>query len=203
MQYYKLDPCNYFTSPELSWDAMLKMTDIKLELMTDIDMFQFIEKGMRGGVSYIANRYDKANNKYMKNYDEKAPSKYIMYLDANNLYGWAMSQYLPTGGFRWLTEKEIKNTDLAKYKEDSKKSVILEVDVEYPQELHDLHNDYPLAPEKIKVTKEMLSPYCESVIEKCNTSIGQVRKLVPTLNNKEKYVIHYRNLQLYTDLGLK
>ena len=100
LQYYKLDPCHYFTSPGLSWDAMLKMTNIKLELMTDIDMFQFIEKGMRGGVSYIANRYGKANNKYMKSYDEKAPSKYIMYLNANNLYGWAMSQYLPTGGFK-------------------------------------------------------------------------------------------------------
>ena len=92
LQYYKLDPCHYFTSPGLSWDAMLKMTNIKLELMTDIDMFQFIKKGMRGGVSYIANRYGKTNNKYMKEYDEKAPSKYIMYLDANNLYGWAMSQ---------------------------------------------------------------------------------------------------------------
>ena len=98
LQYYKLDPCHYFTSPGLSWDAMLKMTNIKLELMVDIDMFQFIERGMRGGVSYIANRYGKANNKYMKKYNKRAPSKYIMYLDTNNLYGWAMSQYLPTGG---------------------------------------------------------------------------------------------------------
>ena len=108
MQYYKLDPCHYFTSPGLSWDAMLKMTNIKLELMTDIDMFPFIEKGMHGGVSYIANRYGNANNKHMKEYDEKAPSKYIMYLDANNLYGWAMSQYLPTGNFKWMSDKEIK-----------------------------------------------------------------------------------------------
>ena len=121
LEYYKLDPCHYFTSPGLSWDAMLKMTNIKLELMTDIDMFQFIEKGMRGGVSYIAHRYGKANNKYMKEYDEKAPSKYIMYLDANNLYGWVMSQYLPTGGFRWMTEKQISKLDLAKYNENSKK----------------------------------------------------------------------------------
>ena len=87
LQYYKLDPCHYFTSPGLSWDAMLKMTNIKLELMTDIDMFQFIEKGLRGGISYTANRYGKANNKYMKNYDKKQPSKHIMYLDANDLYG--------------------------------------------------------------------------------------------------------------------
>ena len=145
LEYYKLDPCHYFTSPGLSWDAMLKMTNIELELMTDVDMYLFIEKGLRGGISYIANRYGKANNKYMKEYDEKAPSKYIMYLDANNLYGWAMSKYLPTGGFKWLTEKQIEGLNLTKYKEDSKKGLILEVDLEYPKELHDLHNDYPLA----------------------------------------------------------
>ena len=157
LQYYKLDPCHYFMSPGLSWDAMLKMTNIKLELMTDIDMFQFIEKGMRGGVSYIANQYGKADNKYMKEYDEKVPSKYIMYLDTNNLYSWAMSQYLPTGNFRWMTDKEIKKIDLGKYKADGKKGLIVEVDLEYPQELHDMHNDYPVAPEKIKVLNDMLS----------------------------------------------
>ena len=84
--YYKMDPCHYFTSPGLAWNAILKMTKIKLELMTDVDMFQFIQKGMRGGVSYIVNRYGKANNKYMKNYSERAPSKYIMYLDANKIH---------------------------------------------------------------------------------------------------------------------
>ena len=203
LQYYKLDPCHYFTSPGLSWDAMLKMTDIKLELMTDIDMFQFIEKGMRGGTSYIANRYGKANNRYMKTYDEKAPSKYIMYLDANNLYGWAMSQYLPTGGFKWLAKNQIDKIDLAKYKEDSNKGLILEVDLEYPKELHDLHNDYPLAAEKVKVNKDMLSNYCQEIANKFKVSTGLVHKLIPTLSNKEKYVLHYRNLQLYTDLGLK
>ena len=123
LQYYKLDPCHYFMSPGLSWNAILKMTDIKLELMTDVDMFQFIEKGMCGGVSYIANRYGKANNKYMKEYNEKASSKYIMYLDANNLYSWAMSQYLPTGNFRWMTDKEINKIDLGKYKADGKKDL--------------------------------------------------------------------------------
>ena len=203
LQYYKLDPCHYFTSPGLSWDAMLKMTNIKLELMTDIDMFQFIEKGMRGGTSYIANRYGKANNRYMKTYDEKAPSKYIMYLDANNLYGWAMSQYLPTGGFKWLAKNQIDKIDLAKYKEDSNKGLILEVDLEYPKELHDLHNDYPLAAEKVKVNKDMLSNYCQEIANKFKVSTGLVHKLIPTLSNKEKYVLHYRNLQLYADLGLK
>ena len=203
LQYYKLDPCHYFTSPGLSWDAMLKMTNIKLELMTDIDMFQFIEKGMRGGTSYIANRYGEANNKYMKTYNEKAPSKYIMYLDANNLYGWAMSQYLPTGNFKWLSQKQIEKTNLGEYTENSKKGLILEVDLEYPQELHDLHNDYPLGPEKVKVAKDMLSDYCKKIADKFNISSGLVHKLIPTLNDKEKYILHYRNLQLYLSLGLK
>ena len=179
------------------------MTDIKLELMTDIDMFQFIEKGMRGGISYIANRYGKANKKYMKTYDEKAPSKYIMYLDANNLYGWAMSQYLPTGGFRWMTKNQIDKIDLANYNEDSKKGLILEVDLEYPEQLHNWHNDYPCAAEKVKVNKDMLSDYCKEIANKFKISTGLVNKLIPTLSNKEKYVLHYRNLQLYTDLGLK
>ena len=203
MQYYKLDPCHYFTSPGLSWDAMLKMTDIKLELMTDIDMFQFIEKGMRGGISYIANRYGKANNKYMKDYNKDKPSKYIMYLDANNLYGWAMSQYLPTGGFKWLKQKEIDKFNVYNINKDNKKGYILEVDLEYPKKLHNLHNDYPLAAEKITVEKDMLSNYCKTISDKYGISTALVSKLIPTLGNKQKYVLHYQNLQLYLNLGLK
>ena len=203
LNYYKLDPCHYFMSPGLSWDAMLRMTGIRLELMTDIDMYQFIEKGIRGGVSYISNRYGNANNKYMKEYDEKVPSKYIMYLDANNLYGWAMSQYLPTGNFKWMTDKEISKTNLGKYKADSKEGLILEVDLEYPKELHDLHNDYPIAPEKVKVSNDMLSAYCKKIPKNYNISTGLVSKLIPTLRDKKEYVLHYRNLQLYLDLGLK
>ena len=197
LQYYKLDPCHYFTSPGLSWDAMLKMTNIKLELMTDVDMFQFIENGMHGGISYIGNRYGKANNKYMKKYDEKAPSKYVMYLDTNNLYGWAMSQYLPTGNFKWMSDKEIKQIDLGKCKADGKKGLILEVDLEY------LQNDYPVCPEKVKVSNDMLSGYCKKIANKYNISIGLVSKLIQMLRDKKEYVLHYRNLQLYLDLGLK
>ena len=203
LQYYKLDPCHYFSSPGLSWDAMLKMTKIKLELVTDIDMYQFIEKGLRGGTSYIANRFSEANNKYMENFNENLPSKYIMYLDANNLYGWAMSQYLPTGNFKWLTKEQINKTNLAKYSEEHDEGLLLEVDLDYPQELHDLHNDYPLAPEKLKVNKNMLSEYCQKIAGKFNISSGQVHKLITTLGKKEKYVLHYRNLQLYLSLRLK
>ena len=184
-------------------DAMLKMTNIKLELMTDIDMFQFIEKGICGGVSYIMSRYGKANNKYMKEYDEKVPSKYIMYLDANNLYGWVMSQCLPTGNFKWMTDKEISKIDLGKCKKDDKKGLILEVDLEYPKELHDMHNDYPVCPKKVKVSNDMLSGYCKKIAEKYKISIGLVSKLIPTLRDKKEYVLHYPNLQLYLDLGLK
>ena len=153
-----LECYNLFSGVELNMRSFFVII-IKLELTTDIDMFQFIEKGMRGGVSYIANRYGNDNNKYMKEYDEKVPSKYIMYLDANNLYGWAMSQHLPTGNFKWMTDKEISKIDLGKYKADGNQGMILEVDLEYPQELHDIHNDYPVTPEKVKVSNKMLSSY--------------------------------------------
>ena len=112
LQYYKLDPVHYFTSAGLSWDAMLKMTKIRLKLMTDVDMNQFVEKGLRGGISYIANRYGRANNMYLQGNDNERPSKYLVYLDANSQYGWAMSQYLPTGGFRWVTKTFIENPEL-------------------------------------------------------------------------------------------
>ena len=109
-----------------------------------------------------------------------------MYLDADNLYGRAMSQYLPTGNFRWMTDKETKKINLGKYKADGKKGLILEVDLEYPQELHDLHNDYPVCPEKVKVSNNnMLSGYCKNIAEKYNISIGLVSKLIPTLRDKK------------------
>ena len=98
-QYYNLDPVHYFSCPGSAWDAMFKMTGINLELFTDFDMNQMVERGKRGGISYIANRYSKPNDKYICGYDKDKESSYLMYLDANNLYGWAMSQPLPTGGF--------------------------------------------------------------------------------------------------------
>ena len=100
-----------------------------------------------------------------------------------------------------MKQEQIDQLNFAKYKDSSKKGSILEVDLEYPKELHDLHNDYPLAVEKIKVTENMLSKYAKEINDKF--SIGQVHKLIPTLNKKEKYVLHYRNLQLYLDVGLK
>ena len=200
LKYYRLDPAHYYTSPGLAWDAMLKMTKIELELITDIDMQLFIEKGLRGGISYIAHRHAKANNKYLPDYNPEKEDSYLMYLDANNLYGWAMSQPLPTGDFKWLNPEIVKLFD---YDQNSDKGIILEVDLEYPEDLHSLHNEYPLASEKMIITDELLSDYTKNLKEEHNVSSGKVPKLVTTLLNKKKYVIHYRNLQLYLSLGIK
>ena len=106
LKFFGLDPCHYFSFPGLSWDTMLKMTGMRLKKIVDIDMYLFTEKGLRGEISYIAKRYAKANNKCMKNYDPKKPSKFLTYLDMNNLYGWVMSGYFPYGRLKWL-----KNVD--------------------------------------------------------------------------------------------
>ena len=198
MKAYKLDPMHYYTAPGLSWDALLKCTKVKLELLTDIDMHLFIEKGMRGGISMVSKRYSKANNPYVKSsYDKDGEIVYILYLDANNLYGWSMSHSLPYRGFKWVKIKEDGTLPLLK----KGRGRIYEVDLEYPKELHDLHNDYPLAPDKIKVKKEWLSDYQKELLGKDN--ILNVEKLVPNLMDKEKYVVHYKNLEFYVKMGLK
>ena len=147
LKYYGLDPCHYFSSPGLSWDAMLKMTGVKLEKISDIDKYLFIEKGLRGGISYIAKRYAKANNKYMNDYNPEEPSTFINYLDKNNLCGWTMSEYLPYGELMWL--ENIDEFDVMSVDEKSDTGYIPEVDLKYPDELHELDNDYLLAPENI------------------------------------------------------
>ena len=184
---YGLDPCHYFSSPGLAWDAMLKMTDIKLEKINDIDMYLFLEKGTRGGILYISKRHSKSSN-----------HNDILYWDMNNLYGWAMGcNYLPYGGFKWLNKKEIDNFDVFSIKENSNSGYILELDLEYCEELHNLHNDYPLCPELIKINYGMLSD-----VGKVG-KVGNVKKLIPNLYNKIKHPIHYRNLQYSLKLGMK
>ena len=203
LDYYGLDPCHYFSSSGLNWDAMLKMTEIELELISDIHMHLFIEIGMTGGISYIAKRHSKANNKYMQSCDAKKPSKFITYLDTNNLHGWAMSQSLPYNRFKWLNRKEISELCLNSVSENSSIGYILEVYLEYPSELHDLHNDNPLAPVKLQISQNMLPKYCSNIASKYGMKADGVNKLVPNLGNKSKYVVHYRNLQLYLSLGMK
>ena len=180
---------------------MLKMTGLKLEKISDIAKYLFIEKGLRVGISYIAKIYAKAKNRYMNDYDPKKLSTFITYLDMNNLYGWAMSEYLPYGGFKWL--KNVDEFDVMSISEKSPIGYFLEVDLEYPDELHELHNDYPLAPEKLAVSSDMLSKYCKKIADKYEIKVGDVKKLIPNLGNKTNYVVHYRNFQLYLSLGMK
>ena len=128
---------------------MLKMTDVKLEKISAVDKYLFIEKGSRGGISYIAKRYAKANNKYMNDYDPEKPSTFITYLDKNNLYGWSMSEYLPYREFKWL--ENIDEFDVNSVNEKSDTRYFREFDLECPDELHKLHNDYPLASGKLAI----------------------------------------------------
>ncbi len=201
LDYYKLDAAHYFSAPALAWDSALKMTKVKLELFTNPDMHLFIEKGLRGGISVISGRYSKANNKYMDdNYDPNETSKYITYLDANNLYGWAMSQYLPTHNFKWI---DTNNFNVNEISDDYKYGYIMEVDLEYPIELHDSHSDYPLAPERILIKNDMLSMYSTEIKNKLDIGDCKVEKLVPNLFNKTRYVVHYRNLKFYLEQGMK
>ena len=178
---------------------MLKMTGVKLEKISDIGKYLFIEKGLRGVISYIAKRYAKANNKYMNDYDSKNPSKFITKLDLNNLYG--LSEYLLYGGFKWV--KNVDGFDVNSISRKNSIGYFLRVDLEYRDELHELHNDYALAPEKRAVSSDMLSKYCQENANKYGIRVGDVKKLIPNLGNKTKYVIHYRYLQLYLSLGMK
>ena len=178
---YKLDPCHYLTAPGLAWDACLKLTKQELELLTDYDMLMMFERGIRGGMTHISKRYVEANNKYMKDFDKTKPSTYIHYLDANNLYGYAMSRKLPTHGFKWIDVDVPKVKKLLK-KKDTKIGYLFEVDLEYPSSLWKEHNDYPLAPDKIK--------------------LGKVEKLVSSFLPKKNYIVHYKSLKQYIEMGL-
>ena len=201
MATYGLDPAHYLTLPGYSWDALLKSTEVSLELITDPDMYLFIEKGLRGGISMVSHRHARANNRYMQNYDPEQPTSFLQYLDANNLYGWAMSQPMPTGNFRWVDYSE----KLLDTPPDSSTGYFLEVDLDYPASLHAEHNDYPLAPEKVAVTKDMMSPYQQKLVEDLELGAASFncKKLVPNLMSKQRYVLHYRNLQLYRQLGME
>ena len=202
LEQYGLDPAHYFTSPGLSWDALLKKTGVELELFTDLEMHLFAERGIRGGISMVSKRYAKANNPLVPDYDPSKANSYIIYLDANNLYGWAMSKPLPKRDFKWKrvmpTEEEILNK-----KENAKNGWILEVDLEYPAELHEEHNSYPLAPEKKVVKKECMSDYQKRLMKDLDIKPPDSNKLLLTLEDKKDYVVHYRNLQFYLKQGMK
>ena len=180
LEQYELDPAHFYASPGLAWKACLKKTGIKLELLTKPDILLMFKRGIRGGITRAVHRYAAANNPNMGDkFNPLEETSYLQYLDANNLYGWAMSQSLPTGGFRWVSIEPNEVGELARCTD---KGYLLEVDVSYPRELHDLHND--------------LSFMCERM------TIGGVGKLVPNLHNKRNYVIHIRALDQALSHGL-
>ena len=207
MKLYDLEPCHYFSLPSYSFDAMLKLTEVKIELLTDLDMYLFIEKSLRGGVSQVSCRFSQANNKYMgDNFDNNEKSKFITYFDANNLYGWASSQSLPYGNFEWVESNEFSSIDWKILGKNDDKGYILECDLEYPEYLHELHKDYPLAPIKRKIKYSELSEYQLHLVEdlkRKNLIYRPTKKLILDLYDKKNYVLHYLNLKLYLELGMK
>ena len=182
---YELDPAHFLSLPRLAWQACLKKTNIELELLTDYNMCLMVEKGIGGGICHSIHRYAKANNKYLKNYNKNEESSYIQYLDANNLYGWTMSQKLPVNGFKWIdTPEHVINEEFIKsYNENDIKGYILKVDVKYLKKLHNLHSDLPFLPERMEINK--------------------CKKLVCNLYNKKKYVVHVNTLKQALNHGLK
>ena len=182
---YELDPAHFLSLPGLAWQACLKKTNVELELLTDYDMLLMVEEGISGGICHSIHRYAKANNKYMKNYNNKEESSYIQYLDANNLYDWAMSKKLPVNRFKWIeTAEPVINEDFIKnYDENNDKGYIFEADVKYPKRLHELHSDLPFLSERMEVNK--------------------CKKLVCNLFNKKKYVAHINTLKQALNHGLK
>lgn len=186
---YELDIAHYYTLPGYSWDCMLKFTNVQIELISDIDHLMFVEKSLRGGISQVSNRHCKTNNKYMgPEYDSSKPSNYLLYLDVNNLYGWAMNETLPISDYSWVEQdfSDIENCtrNIIQTADDAEYGYMLEVDLKYPDYLHDQHNDYPFC--------------CEHMMVGGSTE----KKLVLTLLNKKKYIIHYRMLKLALRHGL-
>ncbi|GFU51439.1 vesicular glutamate transporter 2 [Trichonephila clavipes] len=188
MNYFELDPVHFYTTPSLTWNAGIKTTNVTLELLTDINMYLMLESGIRGGMCLVSKRYSKANNKYLDNFDEMSPSKFIISLDVNNLYGTAMGFYsLPESEFRFLNEEEIDKFDLMSVTSDSNTGYILEVDLLYPPELHSKHNSFPMAPQHESIIYDMLSPYQRKICEKLNIKINEKnKKLLNTFNEKKK-----------------
>ncbi|XP_054270714.1 uncharacterized protein LOC128991659 [Macrosteles quadrilineatus] len=220
LTHYGLDPARYLTLPSYAWDVMMFKTDVILDTLQDIDMYLFFEKGIRGGLTQCVTRHVVANNKFTRmetigndrdgqnaaassEYcDERDDDTFIMYYDANNLYGWAMSELLPHSEFEWLSRQECDDLDIGRIPTDGEYGYVLEVDLEYPRDpaLHDRHRDLPFCPEICKAPINQLPYSLEEII---NSGAGKSKKLMATLMDKREYVIHYRYLQQAIENGLR
>ena len=200
---YGLDPVHFSTAPGLSWHACLKMTKVRLQVITDPDMNLFIDISLLGGVSYARNMYLKANHSGIKDYNPDILTTWLLLVDCNNQYGWAMSQYLPTHGFKWVEDLSMFTEDFIKnLKNEQDIGYIMEVDLFYPDNLHDAHDQYPLAPNKVNITEDMLSEHQKQLASKLCCKIGG-EKLCLTLSDKKNYISHYRLIRQCLDLGMK
>ena len=181
----------------------MKMTRCELELLSDPSMFKLVNENLRGGASVITKRYAKANNKYMgEQYKPEEPSSYILYLDANNLYGWAMSEPLPVSDFTWISADECETIDWRVQDDEQEYGYFVECDFTYPDELHDLHNDYPLAPERLIIEEGLLSDEQRDILESYTRTHTATPKLIPNFFDKTNQLVHYRNLKFYLEHGL-
>ena len=183
---YELDPAHFVSLPGLAWQTCLKKTNVELELLTDYDMLLMVEEGITGGICHAMQRYAKANNKYMKDYGRKKKSSYIQYLDASNLYGKDMTEKLPVRGFRWMDDISKIDEDFVKdYDKNNNEGYILDVDIDYPSKLQNLHSDLPF------LLQRMI--------------INNTKKLVCNLNDKKNYIVHINVLKqaIKTNLNRK
>ena len=199
-----LDPAYYVSAPQLSWDCMMKMTGCQLTLLSDPAMFTVINTNLRGGICMISKRYAKANNRYMGDaYDPTEPESYILYVDANNLYGMAMSEPLPYDEFKWMSAADCADIDWTAQTVDQLYGYFVECDLHYPDQLHDQHNDYPLAPERLTVEDYLLSDKQVGLRGEYTISHTASSKLIPNFFDKTKIMLHYRNLQFYLLHGME
>ena len=195
---FGIDPPHYMSVPGLSFSAAIKMLKVSLEIFSDLDMYIMIENGIRGGFTTVARRYAKANNPQIDGYDG-GDQTWLLYLDVNNLYGYAMVDTLPYGDYKWTFES--LNT-ITSTPDDSDVGYILEVDLVYPDDLHDEHNDFPLAPHKMTIQPDMLSGTAKEILERTQHKLIPTSKLVSTFLPRNRYVIHYRTLKYYLSKGL-
>ena len=198
----KLDPAYFLTTPGLSWRAFLKKTGVKLELLTDEDMFLPYENEIRGGMCQVTCNYAEANNKYMKNYDKNKESSFLMYVDANNLYGWVMSKKLPVDSFKWLDDLSMFIEDFIKsYDEEGDVGYLLVVDVEYPIKVRMLYSDLLFSPDRMEVNK--VKKLVFNVIDKENYSIHIAVALKQALNHGLRLIRVYSAISFRQEAWLK